>query len=133
VFVNPENGEKDAVQEVPPCQSRYLDLGFGCMRLPPEAGQQAGGKIDEPAATGMIRAAIDGGVTAGYMEIVNVVGLLKERAIDEKTIFYGVENIVSDIPLWKLYGIIKKVSPPFVQFYALPPEKIHGVVTRVVM
>jgi KUP system potassium uptake protein len=72
-------------------------------------------------------------VTAGYMEIVNVVGLLKERAIDEKTIFYGVENIVSDIPLWKLYGIIKKLSPPFVQFYALPPEKIHGVVTRVVM
>ena len=72
-------------------------------------------------------------VTAGYMEIVNVVGLLKERSIDEKTIFYGVENIVSDDPLWKLYGIIKKISPPFIQFYALPPEKIHGVVTRVVM
>jgi len=72
-------------------------------------------------------------VTAGYMEIVNVVGLLKERAIDEKTIFYGIENIVSDKPLWRLYGIIKKNSPPFVQFYALPQEKIHGVVTRVVM
>jgi KUP system potassium uptake protein len=72
-------------------------------------------------------------VTAGYMEIVNVVGLLKERSIDEKTIFYGVENIVSDDPLWKFYGIIKKISPPFIQFYALPPEKIHGVVTRVVM
>ncbi|WP_321505017.1 KUP/HAK/KT family potassium transporter [uncultured Methanoregula sp.] len=72
-------------------------------------------------------------VTAGYMEIVNVVGLLHEREIDEKTIFYGVENIVSDTPLWRLYGIIKKISPPFVQFYALPPEKIHGVVTRVVM
>ncbi len=37
-------------------------LGFGCMRLPPESGQQAGGKIDVPEATGMIRAAIDGGV-----------------------------------------------------------------------
>jgi len=72
-------------------------------------------------------------VTAGYMEIVNVVGLLKERAIDEKTIFYGIENIVSDKLIWKLYGLIKKVSPPFVQFYALPPEKIHGVITRVVM
>ncbi|MHB8163491.1 MAG: KUP/HAK/KT family potassium transporter [Methanoregula sp.] len=72
-------------------------------------------------------------VTAGYMEIVNVVGLLKERGIDEKTIFYGIENIVSDQPIWRLYGIIKKVSPPFIQFYALPPEKIHGVVTRVVM
>ncbi|MDP2796396.1 MAG: KUP/HAK/KT family potassium transporter [Methanoregula sp.] len=72
-------------------------------------------------------------VTHGYMEIVNVVGLLKERAIDEKTIFYGIENIVSDKLIWKFYGIIKKISPPFVQFYALPPEKIHGVVTRVVM
>ncbi len=37
-------------------------LGFGCMRLPPEGDQQAGGKIDVPAATAMIRAAIDGGV-----------------------------------------------------------------------
>jgi len=72
-------------------------------------------------------------VTAGYMEIVNVVGLLKERGIDEKTIFYGVENIVSDTLIWRLYGIIKKNSPPFIQFYALPPEKIHGVVMRVVM
>lgn len=72
-------------------------------------------------------------VTAGYMEVFNVVGLLKERSIDEKTIFYGIENIVSGDPLWILYGIIKKVSPPFVQFYTLPPEKIHGVVTRVVM
>ena len=72
-------------------------------------------------------------VTHGYMEIINVVGLLKERGIDEKTIFYGIENIVSDQPIWRLYGIIKKISPPFIQFYALPPEKIHGVVTRVVM
>jgi KUP system potassium uptake protein len=72
-------------------------------------------------------------VTHGYMEIVNVVGLLKERGIDEKTIFYGIENIVSDKLIWKLYGIIKKNSPPFVQFYTLPPEKIHGVVTRVMM
>ena len=37
-------------------------LGFGCMRLPPAEGQQAGGKIDEPEATRMIRTAIDGGV-----------------------------------------------------------------------
>jgi KUP system potassium uptake protein len=72
-------------------------------------------------------------VTAGYMEVFNIVGLLKERSIDEKTIFYGIENVVSDDPLWILYGIIKKVSPPFVQFYKLPPEKIHGVITRVVM
>jgi len=72
-------------------------------------------------------------ITCGYMEVVDVVALLQERGIDEKTIFYGIENIVSDKIIWKLYGIIKKISPPFIQFYALPPEKIHGVVTRVVM
>ena len=72
-------------------------------------------------------------VRTGYMEVVDISALLKSRGIDEKIIFYGIENIVSDKFIWKLYGIIKKISPPFVQFYALPPEKIHGVVTRVVM
>jgi KUP system potassium uptake protein len=72
-------------------------------------------------------------VTVGYMEVIDVVALLQERGIDEKTIFYGIETIVSDLFFWKIYSIIKKVSPPFVQFYTLPPEKMHGVVMRVVM
>jgi KUP system potassium uptake protein len=72
-------------------------------------------------------------VTCGYMEIVDVVKLLQEKGIDEKTIFYGIESVVSDTLIWKIYGIIKKNTPPFIQFYALPPEKIHGVGTRVVM
>lgn len=37
-------------------------LGFGCMRLPPAEGEQAGGKIDEQKATDLIRSAIDSGV-----------------------------------------------------------------------
>jgi len=72
-------------------------------------------------------------ITAGYMEVIDIVSLLESHGIDEKTIFYGIENIVSDSPFWKIYSIIKKVSPPFVQFYTLPPEKLHGVVMRVVM
>lgn len=72
-------------------------------------------------------------VRAGYMEVVDIVSLLESHGIEEKTIFYGIENIVSDKFIWKIYGIIKKVSPPFVQFYTLPAEKMHGVVTRVVM
>lgn len=67
------------------------------------------------------------------MEVVDITGLLRSRGIDEKTIFYGVENIVSESFMGRVYGIIKKNSPPFVQFYALPQEKIHGVVTRVEM
>ena len=72
-------------------------------------------------------------ITAGYMEIVNITKLLRAEGIEEKTIFYGMENIVSDKFYWKLYGIIKKVTPAFVHFYELPAEKIHGVITRVVM
>ncbi|MCK9579113.1 MAG: KUP/HAK/KT family potassium transporter [Methanoregula sp.] len=72
-------------------------------------------------------------IEAGYMEVIDIVALLESHGIDEKTIFYGIETIVSDKAIWKIYGIIKKVSPPFVQFYTLPPEKMHGVVTRVVM
>ncbi|MDD5024139.1 MAG: KUP/HAK/KT family potassium transporter [Methanoregula sp.] len=72
-------------------------------------------------------------ITAGYMEIVDIIGLLRAEGIEEKTIFYGMENIVSEKFFWKLYGLLKKVTPAFVQFYELPPEKIHGVITRVVM
>jgi len=72
-------------------------------------------------------------ISCGYMEIVDVVKLLQEKGIDEKTIFYGIETIVSDKLIWTIYGLIKKNTPPFIQFYSLPPEKIHGVVTRVVM
>ena len=72
-------------------------------------------------------------IETGYLEILDVESLLREHGIDEKTIFYGIENIMSDKMIWNLFGIIKKVSPPFVQFYALPSEKIHGVVTRFIM
>jgi len=72
-------------------------------------------------------------ITAGYMEILDIIRLLHDNDIGEKTIFYGIENIVSDNFFWRLYGVIKKITPAFVHFYELPPDKIHGVVTRVVM
>jgi len=72
-------------------------------------------------------------ITGGYMEIIDIIGLLRKEGIEEKIIFYGMENIVSDKFFWKLYGLLKKITPAFVHFYELPPEKIHGVITRVVM
>jgi KUP system potassium uptake protein len=72
-------------------------------------------------------------ITAGYMEIIDIIALLRKDGIEEKTIFYGMENIISKHFFWKLYSIIKKITPAFVHFYELPPEKIHGVITRVVM
>jgi KUP system potassium uptake protein len=72
-------------------------------------------------------------ITAGYMEIIDIIGLVRAEGIEEKTIFYGMENIISDKFFWKLFSILKKVTPAFVHFYELPAEKIHGVITRVVM
>jgi KUP system potassium uptake protein len=69
----------------------------------------------------------------GYMEIVDISKILKEADIDEKTIFYGMEDIVTTHILWKIFGAIKHLTPSVVQFYRLPSDKIHGVVTRVEM
>jgi len=69
----------------------------------------------------------------GYMEVVDVEQILKENGIDEKTIFYGLEDILSDNIIWRIYSIIKKVTPAFVQFYELPPHKLHGIISRVKM
>jgi KUP system potassium uptake protein len=69
----------------------------------------------------------------GYMEVVDVEQILRENEIDEKTIFYGLEDIVSDNIIWRIYSIIKRLTPAFVQFYKLPPHKLHGIITRVEM
>lgn len=69
-------------------------------------------------------------IKMGYMEIVDVEQILKDEGIYEKTIFYGVEDIFTNNLIWKIFSIIKKVSPSFVQFYRLPTDELHGVMTR---
>jgi KUP system potassium uptake protein len=67
----------------------------------------------------------------GYMEIVDIAHILREAEIDEKTIFYGMEDITTTHAIWRIFATLKKLSPSMVQFYKLPSDKIHGVVTRV--
>ncbi len=69
----------------------------------------------------------------GYMEVVDVEEILKEAGIDEKTIFYGLEDISTRNVIWKIFSIFKRLTPAYVQFYKLPPGKLHGVITRVEM
>lgn len=69
----------------------------------------------------------------GYMEIADIGKILREADIDEVTIFYGMEDIVTTHLVWRIFAAIKRLSPSLVQFYKLPPDKIHGVVTRVEM
>jgi KUP system potassium uptake protein len=69
----------------------------------------------------------------GYMEVIDIEEILREAGIDEKAIFYGLEEIISRSPLWTVFSIIKRLCPAFVQFYKLPAHKLHGVITRVEM
>ncbi len=69
----------------------------------------------------------------GYMEVIDLMEIIRNAEIHEKTIFYGMEEIVTDNLVWKIFYGIKKICPSFVEYYKLPPHKIHGVVTRVEM
>jgi KUP system potassium uptake protein len=69
----------------------------------------------------------------GYMEVITVEKLMRQAGIDEKVIFYGLEDIVTGNIVWKAFGAIKRLSPTFLQFHKLPPHKLHGVVTQVNM
>ncbi|PHM18353.1 MAG: potassium transporter Kup [Sulfuricurvum sp. PD_MW2] len=69
-------------------------------------------------------------IQPGYMEQLDVEKLLIERHINERTIFYGDEEIISDNIFWKMYAMIKELSPSFVSFYNFPHEKLIGVARR---
>jgi KUP system potassium uptake protein len=72
-------------------------------------------------------------IRTGYLEVLDIETILKEAGIDEKTIFYGLEDIATRHPIWKIFAIMKRLTPAFVQFYKLPSHKLHGIVTRVEM
>ncbi len=72
-------------------------------------------------------------IRAGYSEVVDVEAILKKYNIDETVIFYGFEEIVSNNVFWKIFALIKKLSPSFVRFYKLPAEKVNGVMVRIKM
>lgn len=96
-------------------------------------------KRDDPfGVTGFFKEELSSGlkvfeIQVGYMEIPDIEEILREAGIDEKTIFYGLEDIVTENVIWKIFSVIKRLTPAFVQFYKLPSFKLHGVMTRVEM
>ncbi|MRR35260.1 potassium transporter Kup, partial [bacterium] len=72
-------------------------------------------------------------IHAGYMEVVDIERLLKKKGIEEKVIFYGIEDIATNNPIWRIFATIKRQTANFVQFNKLPVSKLQGVVTRVEM
>lgn len=69
-------------------------------------------------------------IKAGYMEHVNIGELLSSENINEKVIFYGIEDIYTRNKIWKLFSLIKRLTPTFVEFYNLPKNKLHGVTNK---
>lgn len=69
-------------------------------------------------------------IQSGYMEFLNMEKLLKQASINPKVIFYGIEEISTNNLLMKVFAAIKNLAPSFVQFYKLPTNKVHGVITR---
>ncbi|MEN6516668.1 MAG: KUP/HAK/KT family potassium transporter [Methanospirillum sp.] len=67
----------------------------------------------------------------GYLELVDIVPILRDHGIHEKAIFYGLEDIVTDRLAWRVFALIKRLAPTFVQFYRLPADVMHGVSTRI--
>ena len=70
-------------------------------------------------------------IKSGYMEIFDIESLLKENGINEKVIFYGIEDIYTSNPLWKIFSVIKKLTPNFVQFNKVPAVKLQGIISRI--
>ncbi len=70
-------------------------------------------------------------IQTGYMEVPDVEEILRDAGIQEKTIFYGVEDILPSNVIWQIFAMIKRLTPNIVQFYKFPYNKLHGVVTRV--
>ena len=72
-------------------------------------------------------------IMVGYMEVVDVGKVLREAGINAKAIFYGMEEITTKNPLWKFFALIKRVTPSYIHFYKLPPDRLHGIITRLEM
>jgi KUP system potassium uptake protein len=72
-------------------------------------------------------------IQAGYMEVIDVEDLLLEAGIEERVVFYGLEDISAKNLIWKMFALLKRVTPTFIQFYKIPPKKLHGVITKVSM
>ena len=72
-------------------------------------------------------------IKAGYKEEIDITSEIAKAGIKPKVIFYGTEEITTKNVFWKIYALIKKLTPHFVQFYRLPVTKLHGIITRVEM
>ncbi|HBG93587.1 MAG: potassium transporter Kup [Nitrospirae bacterium RIFOXYB2_FULL_43_5] len=94
-------------------------------------------KRDDPfGVTGFFKEGLAKGlrvfeIQMGYMEMVDIEEILREAGVEERSVFYGVEEIATSNPIWKAFYFIKRNTSTFIRFYQFPPKKLHGVITKV--
>jgi KUP system potassium uptake protein len=96
------------------------------------------GRNDPFGITGFYREDLAFGIRSfeiqfGYMEVITADDILREAGIEERAVYYGLEDISAKNIFWKIFALIKRISPTFIKFYEFPPEKLHGVITKVMM
>ncbi|MCX5717907.1 MAG: KUP/HAK/KT family potassium transporter, partial [Nitrospirae bacterium] len=59
-------------------------------------------------------------IQMGYMEVVDIEEILREAGVEERSVFYGVEEITTNNPIWKAFYFIKRNTSTFIRFYQFP-------------
>jgi KUP system potassium uptake protein len=72
-------------------------------------------------------------IQMGYMEVIDVEEILREAGIEERVVFYGLEDISTRNIFWKAFATMKRLTPTFIQFYKFPPKRLHGIMTKIEM
>jgi len=70
-------------------------------------------------------------IYVGYMERLKIDNVLKTLNIDEKVIFYGITHIDTRKIIWRIFSMIKRLAPTFINFYKLPSDKVCGVISHI--
>jgi KUP system potassium uptake protein len=96
------------------------------------------GRNDPFGITGFYREDMAFGIRSfeiqfGYMEVITADDILRAAGIEERAVYYGLEDISAKNIFWKIFALIKRVSPTFIKFYEFPSGKLHGVITKVTM
>jgi KUP system potassium uptake protein len=72
-------------------------------------------------------------IQMGYMEVIEAEDILRASGVHERAVYYGLEDISGENLVWKMFAMLKRVTPNFIQFYRFPYKKLHGVMTKIAL
>lgn len=67
------------------------------------------------------------------MQFIHLLTIIRQVGIEETTIFYGMEEIVTNNSSGRCMRLLNVSHRHLFRHYRLPPGTVHGVVTRLEM